>query len=268
MPFTVRPFFRLFLVANLLLACLTGAAWAEFDPAQPTALITGSNRGIGLAFVEHYAAAGWNVIAAARTPARASELQALAERNPRIAVEQLDVTDESRIEALAAEYRSTPIDLLINNAGVYGDVAAQDLGALDADEFALVMAVNVYAPLKMAEAFTAHVAASRQKKIVSISSGAGSISRVGSGTGIFYSTSKAALNMAMRKAAVALADHGIVVALLAPGAVDTDMLAIARPGLRGIEPARSVAGMAAVIESLGPGNDGRVRSYDGSVLDW
>jgi len=259
---------RLVLCVGLLLAASVGLVRAEFDPAQPTALITGSNRGIGLAFVAHYAAADWNVIATARAPAAATELQTLAARHPQIVVEQLDVTDETRIAALAAQYRDTPIDLLINNAGVYGDVATQNLGALDAANFAEVMAINAFAPLKMAEAFTEHVAASRQRKIVSITSGAGSISRVGNGSGIFYSTSKAALNMAMRKAAIALADRAIVVAVIAPGAVDTDMLATARPGLRGIEPERSVAGMAAVIATLKPGHDGRARSYDGSVLEW
>jgi NAD(P)-dependent dehydrogenase (short-subunit alcohol dehydrogenase family) len=263
-----RSLSRLALGTGLLFAAGLGLVRAEFDPAQPTTLITGSNRGIGLAFVEYYAAADWNVIATARTPTAATELQALAARHPQIVIEQLDVTDEARIKALAAQYRDTPIDLLINNAGVYGDVATQNLGALDAENFAEVMAINVLAPLKMAEAFTEHVAVSRQRKIVSITSGAGSISRVGNGAGIFYSTSKAALNMAMRKAAIALTDRAIVVAVIAPGAVDTDMLATARPGQRGIEPERSVAGMAEVIAALEPGHDGRARSYDGSVLEW
>jgi NAD(P)-dependent dehydrogenase (short-subunit alcohol dehydrogenase family) len=240
----------------------------EIDPGQPTVLITGSNRGIGLAFAEHYAAAGWNVIATARRPDTATDLIALAGRHPRVLIEALDVTDGEAIHALAERYRGTPVDLLINNAGVYGDIETQDLGRLDSANFAQVMAVNVLAPLLLTEAFTEHVAASGHKKIIALTSGAGSTSRVRNGTGIYYSTSKAALNMAMRKAALALAERGIIVAAIAPGAVDTDMLAQARPGLRGIEPATSVAGMAEVIAGLDSDYDGRPRNFDGSVLDW
>jgi NAD(P)-dependent dehydrogenase (short-subunit alcohol dehydrogenase family) len=240
----------------------------EIDPARPTVLVTGSNRGIGFAFVEHYAAAGWNVIATARRPESAAELASLAAAHAHIVVEPLDVTDAAAIEGLAARYRTTPIDVLINNAGVYGDVDSQALGRLDPEQFAMVMAVNVFAPLQISEAFTEHVASSEHKKIVAITSGAGSISGVRNGDGIFYATSKAALNMAMRKAGLALAERGIVVAVIAPGTVDTDMLAVARPGLEGIPPATSVAGMARVIDDLGDGHDGRPRTYDGRALDW
>jgi len=243
----------------------------SIDPEQPTVLITGSNRGIGLAFARHYAAAGWNVIATARSPDRADELQALAASNERVIVEQLDVTDYARIAALAAQYAGTPIDVLLNNAGVYGARAKQKWGALDPEEFHEVNAVNVLGPLKMAEAFADHVAASRQKKIVSITSGAGSVSpdRVAGG-GVYYSISKAALNMAMRKTRAELQDRGIIVALIAPGLVYTDMLATNRPSLvpRARTPEESVAGVAAVIAGLDQSYDGRPRNYDGEVLPW
>jgi NAD(P)-dependent dehydrogenase (short-subunit alcohol dehydrogenase family) len=244
---------------------------SAIDPDQPTVLITGSNRGIGLAFARHYAREGWNVIATTRTPERASELKALARSNPRVVIEQLDVTDYDRITELAAAYSGTPIDLLINNAGVYGEQDKQAWGSLDPATFHEIHAVNVLGPLKMTEAFADHVAASRQKKIVSITSGAGSVSpdRVAGG-GVFYGISKAALNMAMRKARTELVDRGIIVALIAPGMVSTDMLVTNRPSLvpRARPAEESVADIVEVIENLDQSYDGRPRNYDGRVLPW
>ena len=160
---------------------------------------------------------------------------------------------------------------MINNAGVYGDRDKQAWGTLDPQTFHDINAVNVLGPLKMAEAFADHVAASKQKKIVSITSGAGSVSpdRVAGG-GIFYAISKASLNMAMRQARAQLEGRGIIVAAIAPGLVNTDMLATNRPSLvpRSRTPQESVAGIAAVIASLDLTYDGRPRNYDGSVLPW
>ena len=267
-----RFLFALWLPAfALLLVASGGAHGASIDPDRPTVLITGSNRGIGLAFVRHYVEAGWNVLATARTPASAAELNTLAEGYEHLLIEQLDVTDDERIKALAAAYSGTPIDVLINNAGIYGGDAEQTLGTLDTQTFHEVMAVNVLAPMKMAEAFTGHVAASRQKKIVSITSGAGSVSRETVSTGgAYYGISKSALNMAMRKVGAELAEQGIVVALVAPGPVVTDMLQTNRPSLvpRANTPEDSAAGMAAVIEGLDASYDGRPLSFDGSVVAW
>lgn len=255
----------------LLIAATGGVHGASIDADRPTVLITGSNRGIGLAFVQHYVAEGWNVLATARTPSRADELNALAEDYEHLLVEQLDVTDDERIAALAATYADTPIDVLINNAGIYGGAEEQTLGSLDRQAFHDVMAVNVLAPMKMAEAFADHVAASGQKKIVSITSGAGSVSRATVSTGgAYYGISKSALNMAMRKVGAELADRGILVALVAPGPTVTDMLQTNRPSLvpRANTSAEAAAGMAAVIEGLDASYDGRPLSFDGSTVAW
>lgn len=244
---------------------------ARLDPDRPTVLVTGANRGIGLAFARHYVDAGWNVLATVRTPARAIELNALADSYDRLVVEQLDVTDNARIAELAASYRGTPIDVLINNAGLYGDLETQAFGSLEIETFEQVMAVNVFAPMKLAEAFADHVAASDQRKIVSMTSGASTVSRAGRpGGGIVYGVSKAALNKAMRHISAEVADRGIIVALVAPGLVATDMLAVARPGLvaQAKTPDEAAAGIANVIASLDASYDGRPRNYDGSVIPW
>ena len=267
-----RPLRQALLTAVVVVAALpTVALSATIDADRPTVLVTGANRGIGLAFAEHYVAAGWNVLAAVRTPDRATELSMLAETYDHLIIERLDVTDDARIAALAEAYRGTSIDVLINNAGVYGDLETQSWGSLDVSTFQQVFAVNVLAPMKIAEAFADHVATSEQKKIVSITSGAGSVSSDGRpGGGMFYGVSKAALNMAMRQVRAELRARDVVVALIAPGLVATDMLAVARPALvsRAQTPAQSVAGIAAVIEGLDDSYDGRPRNYDGSVIPW
>lgn len=107
-----------------------------------TVLITGANRGLGLEFAKQYATAGWSVIATARNPDAASELRALAAKESRVSIENLDVLDTAAIEALAAKYRGRPIDVLLNNAGVLGDMKLQALGSFDYAEFEEVMAAR------------------------------------------------------------------------------------------------------------------------------
>lgn len=257
---------------GLLLAALSAfAAGASAAETAPTVLITGANRGIGLELARGYAERGWNVIATARRPEAASELAAIREEHPNLVIEPLDVTDFAQVDALAEKYRGRPIDVLLNNAGISGGSENQKFGALNYEVYNEVHAVNVLGPLKMAEAFAAHVAASRHKKIVSITSGAGSVSpdRVAGG-GVFYGISKAALNMAMRKAGAELAQYGIIVATIAPGLVLTDMLKTNRPSLapRARSATEAVDAMAAVIDSLDQTYDGQPRNFDGSVLPW
>ncbi len=195
-----------------------------------TVLVTGANRGIGLAMATNYAERGWTVIATARKPEKADELNALAKDNPRVSVERLDVLDQGQVDALAAKYEGVPIDVLMNNAAVLGNREAQHFGDYDFDLLLRVINTNVAGPLRMAEAFVDNVAASDQKKMVAMTSVQGSIGLIRSDTIGFYNTSKAALNMAWRSVSASLEDQGITVALVSPGAVDTDMMAQALAG--------------------------------------
>jgi NAD(P)-dependent dehydrogenase (short-subunit alcohol dehydrogenase family) len=260
----------------VLVLCLLAAGGACAQPAgaaaQPgTVLVTGSNRGLGLEFVAQYAAAGWTVIATARDPDGATELRALADRNRKIAVERLDVTDRASIDALAAKYSGTPIDVLLNNAGVLGGSEAQTLGSFEYAEFEAVMAVNVYGALAVAEAFRTHVAASAQKKIVSITSRSGVISEPGRRGPYFYRASKVALNMVMRVLADDLRESGVIVALVAPYPTDTDMLRAligTENAARQARPEVSVAGLIEVIDGLTLENSRQPLLADGKPLPW
>ncbi len=139
------------------------------DGSPGTVLITGANRGIGLALAREYAAAGWTLVTTARRPADAADLKALAAAHPgRVSIEPLDVLDHASIDALATRYQGRPIDILINNAGITGNRFQQVPGKLDYAEFRQVFETNVVAPLKITDTFLPQVQASRLKKIVVI----------------------------------------------------------------------------------------------------
>ncbi|MBT5240628.1 MAG: SDR family oxidoreductase [Rhodospirillaceae bacterium] len=252
--------------------------------AAKTVLVTGSNRGLGLEFVTQYAAKGWHVIATSRSPDDDEDLQALAAANTNITIEQLDVADLEEVAALAAKYQGTPIDVLMNNAGLFGDRPRQTWGKLDRDLFRQVMDVNVFGPLKLSEAFASHVAASETKKIAVISSTAGSISSIRNPPGApYYAISKAAVNMAMRGTAMRLKEQGIAVAIFMPGAVDTRMLreavgltqeeaeAATDYDYRRFQPLtteESISQMIATLDALTLDRSGDFLNYDGSTIPW
>ena len=240
--------------------------------ASGTVLITGSNRGLGLEFTKQYAARGWKVIATARNPETATELRAIATKSRNVTIDTLDVEDVSSIRALAAKYKGTPIDVLINNAGVLGDMPKQAVGSFDKKEFDEVMDVNVFGALATADAFLDHVAASGQKKIVSLTSRSGIISQPGRRGPSYYRASKAALNMVMKVLADDVRDRGVIVALVSPPPTDTDML----KQLIGPENAafqakvpETIGGLIKVIDGLKMENSGGPPVYfDGTLLPW
>lgn len=243
----------------------------------PVALITGSDRGIGFALTEELAARGWKVVATCRDPSHAQALQEFAASHPLVTVEALDVTNTAAIDALAAKYRGKPIDALVNNAGI-GIAGFPRASELDPDEFQRAMLVNTYAPLRVSGAFLEQVAASRQRKIIAITSGLGSLWQAPQATLAYsYAISKAGLNMAMRLLQNEVRDRGIIVGIVTPGPVDTDMMrqyraAAAQAGTpvatSALTPAESARTLAAYIETLGPEKAGRFYSYTGQEVPW
>jgi NAD(P)-dependent dehydrogenase (short-subunit alcohol dehydrogenase family) len=241
---------------------------------SPVVLITGANRGIGLALVQAYAAKDWLVIATCRNPAHAEDLKALARARPkRVVIETLDVSSVDSIDTLAGKYRGHPIDVLINNAGILGDVGAQVPKNFDAQTFDAVMRTNSYAPLRLSAAFLDNVASSRRKKIVSLTSTAGSIGTAQQQSGLyFYNMSKSALNMGMHLLQKEVRDRGIIVGLIAPAPTDTEMMrqfmrgAAAKPDF--LTPAQSASTIIALIDRLTPEMGGRFYASWGDEYPW
>ncbi len=238
-----------------------------------TVLITGSNRGIGLEFTKQYAEKGWDVIATARNPKDAKELQELAAKHKNIKLEALDVADFAAIDGLAKKLKGTSIDVLLNNAGILGgEPETQKLGSVDYAAMEQVYKTNAMAPVKMSEAFLDHVAASQQKKIVVITSGTASLTNVKPGpyfAALYaYRMSKTAVNMAMRVMAAELAPRGIFVGILAPGMVETRLLQQAGSGGRGITADKSVTGVIKNIENLNAQTSGQYIIYTGDTVPW
>jgi NAD(P)-dependent dehydrogenase (short-subunit alcohol dehydrogenase family) len=257
-------------LAGLLWLALGGCAVpsvaAAADAPAATVLVTGANRGIGFALVKIYAGRGWSVIATARKPADAVELQALAREHPGVTIETLDVTDHAQVDALAARYKGRPIDVLINNAGITGDRAHQSLGRLDYATAREVMETNMIAPVKMTEALLSNLVASRQKKLVTISSSEGSVASINAGRSYWYRASKAAVNMAMRNISFTVKADGVVVALVNPGPVATDMMkGVPIP----LQPAdEAAAKVVAIIAALTLERTGRFWDYQGGEVPW
>ena len=113
---------------------------------MPSTLITGANRGLGFEFARQYLADGWQVYAACRDPASASELRRLAEDKLRILA--MDLTDPASIRAAATELDGQAIDLLLNNAGIIGP-RGQTIGNIDYEAWAEVLAVNIMGPMTL-----------------------------------------------------------------------------------------------------------------------
>ena len=236
----------------------------------PTTLITGANRGIGLEFTRQYLEMGWNVIATARKPGKADQLIDLKEKYPdHLTIQQLDVTDHERIDELALELKSVPIDLLLNNAGISGGSSNQLFGNMDYDIYESVLSVNTIGPLKMAEAFYPHVKNSELKKIVSVSSSEGSIGTAfkrGGGRLFFYRSSKTALNMVMVNLAFQLKSRGIAVGMVNPGLTDTDFVSDMPFPMRSAELA--VSDMIRNIETISVDNTAAYINYNGKPVPW
>jgi NAD(P)-dependent dehydrogenase (short-subunit alcohol dehydrogenase family) len=228
-----------------------------------TILITGSNRGIGLELCKQYAEAGWQVHACCRQPENASALSQLASENSRVTVHALDVSNEQQISELAQSLNSVSIDILLNNAGVYGQGDAY-FGNADVDQWLDCFRINTIAPLKIMEAFVNHIAASKHKTIATMSSKMGSMADNGSGGSYVYRSSKAAINAVMTSAAIDLKPKNIKVAILHPGWVKTDM---GGPNAE-ISTGQCVTQVRQILENLTLESSGGFFDIDGSVIPW
>jgi len=218
-----------------------------------TALVTGSNRGIGLSLVKLLKARGNTVIAACRheTP----ELAALGVE----VASGVDVTSDESVNLLAEKLKGRRLDLLINNAGA---LSVERLESLDFSAIQRQMEVNAYGPLRVTQKLAALLA--RGSKVALITSRMGSIGDNGSGSYYGYRMSKAALNAAGKSLAIDLSARGVWVAILHPGMVKTEMTG----GHGNVEPADAARGLLARIDALSSENTGTFWHANGEVLPW
>ena len=236
---------------------------------HPTVLITGANRGLGLEFARQYAEAGWNVIATCRNPAAASDLKTLARLHDRVRIERMDVTSDAEVATVADKYANQPIDVLLNNAGIYGNLESQTLGTFDFEELKEVLDVNSIGSLRVSVAFLDPVLASNQKKIISLGGGMGtpSIGRMFGGH-YFMKMSKAAHLSAMGTLVADLKDTGIMVVMISPGRVDTQLMRDSGWTGKSTPAPTAAATVIDLIGRLEPEMNGRLIMFNGKTIPW
>ena len=229
-----------------------------------TIVITGANRGLGLALASAYRARGNTVIGACRAPAAASSLAATGAE-----VAALDVSDMSSIARFAAAIGGRPIDVLYNSAGVdtraFGaDDTTRGALTISATDFELVMRVNVTGPLMLVQALVPNLRAA-SGRIVNISSQIGSMEVAQRmGRDVAYAASKIALNMVTLKQSQALAPDGVITIMMHPGYLRTDMGGSAAE----LEPVDVAPKIIATVEALTPEQTGAFLRWDGTTHPW
>jgi len=228
-----------------------------------TVLITGANRGIGLELTRHYCQQDKPVLACCRNPQQADELRQLTKSYPSLQLQPLDITEPDSIDNLTAALAGDGIDLLINNAGIYGPKTGT-LEEVDFQAWPKVLHTNCIAPLQLTRALLPNLRAAPTRKIAFLSSKMGSMSDNGSGGAYLYRSSKAALNAVIKSLSVDLAAEGFAVVALHPGWVQT---AMGGPNAL-ISTAESVKGMTRVIDQLNVDTTGRFVDYLGREIPW
>jgi len=223
-----------------------------------TYLITGANRGIGLELTKQALSQGHRVVATCRSPDSAV---ALSELEGALDVYSLDVADEVATTTLAQTLSSLTLDVLLNNAGVMA--VNQSVDDMSYDQWMHSFAVNAIAPWRMATSFAPQLAASDSPKVLTLTSQMGSLERAGSDR-VAYRSSKSAANMAMRTLAIEWQPRGIIVCMLHPGWVRTDM----GGSDADVGCVESASGLLKVIDGLTLADTGCFYNHNGDVIPW
>lgn len=269
---------------SLLVTLFLGAVALPLTASANTVMITGANSGIGLEFAKQYAEQGWTVIATHRRSKPPKSLTDLAAKFPKVRIESLDVTNVEQTRQLATKLAAVPIDVLINNAGVYndrakcgdddgcaGDYSGESFGTFNYSLLDTIMAVNIKGPLIVSEAFYKNVLAGGQKKIIAVSSSNGTLTgeahpRKGA---MYYRMSKAALNREFQIVAAETQKDGVTVVMFNPGPTLTEHQAYLEGKYEGmLKTSFTVENMIHTIAKVTVADTGRFLRYDGVTEPW
>jgi NAD(P)-dependent dehydrogenase (short-subunit alcohol dehydrogenase family) len=225
------------------------------------ALITGANRGIGLALVKAFAGRRDKVFACVRASSDREALDAFAASTPHwVQVIEMDVSDPAQIGRARRKLEAEPIDVLVNNAGI-GGPDRQSATDMDFEGLEETFRVNSMAPLRVALAFLPNVKAAKGR-IITLSSQMGATGA--SADNLAYRVSKQAVNRLMRGLATELKPHGIPVLIVNPGWVKTEM------GGEGAQLTtdESASNLVKLIDKLDIGSTGQFLAWNGKELAW
>ncbi len=227
-----------------------------------TVVITGANRGIGLALTKQFLAQGDTVYGLCRkTSHELSQLKLEggdSSANINI-IENIDVATDSGIESLGRALSKVSIDILVCNAGILRDESLTDLNCETIRE---QFEVNALAPLRVAQVLQTNLQAG--SKVAMITSRMGSITDNTSGGRYGYRMSKAALNIAAMSLAHDLASQNIAVGIYHPGYVQTDMVNHGGD----ISSTECAGKLVALMNDLTMAESGVFKHSNGTVLPW
>ena len=228
-----------------------------------TILVTGANRGLGIEFVEQYLNEGNDVIATYRNENSSMDLIEMSNERSNLKLLQLDVSSNKSLNSFAENLGDSPIDIFINNAGVYGP-RNSSFGNVDEENWIPAIKINAIAPILLTQLIIKNIRSGADKKLIYITSKMGSIDDNKGGGVYVYRSSKTALNAVVKSLSVDLENEGMTVALIHPGWVKTDM---GGPNAL-IDKETSVRGMTEVISNLDISSTGNFYNYDGLIIPW
>ena len=214
-----------------------------------TILITGANRGIGLALTAELLGGGHRVLAACRNLAKAAELEKMRTHYPELLdFVEMDVNSDRSVKAAEARVAAltSSLDVLVNNAAVFPEEGNESIFEMKLEHFREAFETNVLGVIRATRAFVPLLEKGTKPRIVNISSGAGSVTSKDDSGYYAYSASKAALNMVTRALAAEFRARRICVVAMTPGWVKTEMGGPNAP----LEPEESARAIAKTITSL------------------
>ena len=229
-----------------------------------TVMIVGATRGIGLELTKQYADEGNTVIACARDLSAASQLDELASGLENIKIEELDIAEASSIESASGRIGKESIDSIIIVAGYVGGMPEnQTIDNIDIDEWHRTLNINTIGPLLVAKAFKENLSSSGNGNFMILSSQLAASTWPMGGMYV-YSTTKAAVSKVGQILALDWAQEPIIVSIMHPGWVQTDMGGPAAE----ITAEESASGIRKVISGLKKEDSGNFYKWNGEIHPW